>query len=184
MNADVQKLNSDGLPRQEDLAALRVLEEIELHPGITQREISRRVGVSLGMTNLMIRRMARKAWIKIGSIPGRRVLYALTPRGMAEKVRKTRDFLRLSLRYYGDLRRSISRQILQTGLLRPRVGAFQPGEFASIIAEAVRDSGGTYAGTAGNGRGPGPQIVVLLSRPPKALLDLWTREGVRIVDLS
>jgi DNA-binding MarR family transcriptional regulator len=184
MNASVHKVNTSELPRQEDLATLRVLEEIERTPGISQREISRRLGVSLGLANLLVRRMAHKAWIKISSVPGRRLLYAVTPRGMAEKVRKTRDFVRLSFRYYANMRRSLVDQIRGTGRPRPRVVVFGQGELADLVAEAARDAGGTFAGAAEPARRGAADVVVLLARPDKARREAWEKAGLRVIDLT
>lgn len=173
MNMDVQNVNV----KQEDLASLRVLEEIEKDPGISQRELSRRVGVSLGLTNLLIGRMARKAWIKIKSVPGRRLLYALTPRGLAEKFRKTRDFLRLSLRYYGNLKQTIVARIRETKIERPGVAVHGAGDLAELVQEAVREAGGHSVEQR-------PQVVVVLEKPPRDLKDEWQRRGIAIVDLT
>ncbi|MBI2901300.1 MAG: winged helix-turn-helix transcriptional regulator [Planctomycetes bacterium] len=175
-------MNGEGLPRHDDLAALHILRELERDPGISQREISRRLDISLGMTNLLIRRLARKAWIKVRSIPGRRLLYALTPRGLAEKVRKTRDFVRLSLRYYGDLRTAVVQRIRETGRKKPLVASVGAGELSPILLEAVREAGGSYAGAwDGNGHA---EVLVVFERPSRARREAWERVGLAVIDLS
>lgn len=169
-------MNAPALPRQEDLAALRVLDEIERNPQISQREISDRVGVSLGLTNLLIRRMARKAWIKIRTVPGRRLLYALTPRGLVEKFRKTRDFLQLSLHYYSHLKESILQQIRATGKASPRVGVVGGGELTRIVSEAVHEAGGQM--------GDPPDVLVVMEKVSRAQREKWIGEGIAIIDLG
>lgn len=177
-------MNTGELPRQEDLAAVRILEEIEKNPALSQREISRRVGVSLGMTNLLIQRMAAKAWLKVRTVPGRRLLYAVTPRGVAEKLRKAHDFIRLSLRYYGEMRRSVADRIREAGPARPRVAVFGSGEMEGIVAEAVREASGRYLGPWPNGRKMSrPDVLVLLERPGRELREEWERGGIRMLEL-
>ena len=177
-------MNGRPLVRQEDLAALRVLDEIERKPDITQRELSKRVGVSLGLTNLLIRRMARKAWIKVHTVPGRRLFYALTPRGLAEKFRKSRDFVRLSLRYYLDIRRSLVKSIRSAGHAQPEVATFGEGELFEIVGEAVREAGGRYFGAVdgpdSNGK---PDAIVLLEKPSRSIRKEWERNGILLIDL-
>jgi DNA-binding MarR family transcriptional regulator len=172
----------NDLPKQEDLAALRMLEEIDRDPSTSQRKLSRSLGLSLGLTNLMIRRMARKAWIKVTTIPGHRVVYALTPRGVAEKVRKTRDFVRLSLRYTFDMRRLVSDRIRETGRARPRVASWGAPELAIVVKDAAAEVSGTYLGEADASRRA--DVIVLLAPAPPGLKEAWEKGGSAVVDLT
>jgi DNA-binding MarR family transcriptional regulator len=159
-----------------DVVALRLLEEIGRDPQATQRHLSRRVGISLGMTNLLLRRMIRKAWVKAKRVRGRRMLYLLTPRGVAEKARQAREFVRLSLRYYVEFEREIAMR-LDAGM---RVGAWGAGDLAVLVREAVRRAGARYVGEARDG---GVDAVIVLSDPPAERVAQWRRSGVRVVDL-
>lgn len=178
-------MNVENLPQQDDLTTLRLLEELERDPSLSQREISRRLGVSLGLTNLLLSRMVRKAWIKIRTMPGRRLLYAVTPRGFAEKIRKTRDFARLSFRYYADLKQSLIHRIRSTDRQRPRVASFGAGELSAIVLEAAREGGGRYVGSVEtDARDPGADIIVLFTRPLKPQADQWKQDRINLIDLS
>ncbi len=169
----------------DDLTALRLLQEIEENPSISQREISRRVGVSLGLTNLLIRRMARQAWIKIRSVPGRRLLYAITPKGMAEKVRRMREFVRLLLCYHSELRRSLVQRIRAAGSATPCVASVGAGDLGRIVAEAVREAGGRYVGQLEEAGASGKlDVLVLLEKVTPAQRDGWARAGMAFIDLS
>ena len=70
-----------------------------------QRSLARAAGMSLGMTNLLIKRLAKKGLIKVGSLNGRTLSYILTPRGFAEKVRRSYHYLQASIQYVRDVRR-------------------------------------------------------------------------------
>lgn len=56
--------------------------------GANQRDLSRRLNLSLGMTNMLVRRLITKGYIRIRQFNKKKVEYILTPRGFAEKMRK------------------------------------------------------------------------------------------------
>ena len=91
--------------QKEDIQSLKLMEEISRDDGFTtQRELAKRLGVSVGLVNLFIKRVVRKGYFKINSIPGRRVRYLLTAKGFAEKSRLTMSYLRYSLSYFREIR--------------------------------------------------------------------------------
>ena len=81
-----------------------MLSEVERDAGVTQRSLSTKLGVALGLTNLYLKRLARKGYIKISTIPRNRIQYLLTPQGLAEKSRLTYLYMQYSLSYYRDMR--------------------------------------------------------------------------------
>src|SRR3989442_16042897 len=93
---------------------LQLLSEVERDAGVTQRSLAKELGVALGLTNLYLKRLARKGYIKITTIPRHRIKYLLTPRGMAEKTRLTYLYMQYSLSYYRDMRQRL--KVLLTGL--------------------------------------------------------------------
>jgi hypothetical protein len=54
--------------------------------------------------NLFIKRLAKKGYFKITTIPKKRVQYILTPKGLSEKSRLTYQYIRYSLQYYKNTR--------------------------------------------------------------------------------
>ena len=68
---------------------LHLLNEVERNAVVTQHTMARKLGVAHGLTNLYLKRLARKGCIKITTIPRYRIKYLLTPRGMTEKTRLT-----------------------------------------------------------------------------------------------
>lgn len=57
--------------------------------GANQRDISRLMDMSLGMTNMLLRRLVQKGHIRIHQLNKRKMEYILTPKGFAEKTRKS-----------------------------------------------------------------------------------------------
>ena len=85
----------------------RLLSEIEAGQHLSQRSLARSLGIALGLTNLLIRRLVRKGWVRMIHIKPNRVSYLLTPTGIAEKARMSRDSFRYSVRFYAEARERI-----------------------------------------------------------------------------
>jgi DNA-binding MarR family transcriptional regulator len=63
---------------------------------LTQREIARSAGLSLGMTNALLKRLAERGWIKLTRISTRTIRYALNPEGVAEIAKRSAAYFRRS----------------------------------------------------------------------------------------
>ena len=83
---------------------LLLLSELDRDGRATQRTLAIKLGVALGLTNLYLKRLARKGYIKITTIPRNRIRYLLTPQGFTEKSRLTYLYMQYSLSYYRDMR--------------------------------------------------------------------------------
>lgn len=68
---------------------LRVIEILDGQPGGSQRDLAGAAGLSLGMTNLLLRKLAHKGFVKIRQLNWKKMEYILTPKGMLEKSRKS-----------------------------------------------------------------------------------------------
>ncbi len=74
----------------------QVLTHLQKNDQTSQRKLSKHTGLSLGAVNILIKKMARKGFIKIEKLNSRTVRYILTPKGMKEKTRLTYSFVRRS----------------------------------------------------------------------------------------
>lgn len=90
-----------------------VIREINSNSRPNQREIAQKVGVSLGLVNLILRRFVQKGYIKIKEIPPRRVCYMLTPKGMAEKAKKSYDYTLRTLELLKSVTNGLQEIILE-----------------------------------------------------------------------
>lgn len=90
----------------------RVLRLLEDNPELSQRELSRELGVSLGAVNYCLRALAEKGQVKIRNFrtsdSKMRYAYTLTPKGMAERAAMARDFLARKVREYDALKSEIA----------------------------------------------------------------------------
>jgi EPS-associated MarR family transcriptional regulator len=84
---------------------------LEANPEMSQRDVARELGVSLGKVNYCMRALIRKGWIKAANFKNSHnkaaYMYLLTPRGVEEKGRLTVKFLQIKKREYELLRREI-----------------------------------------------------------------------------
>src|SRR5437667_12798771 len=102
---------------------LEILSAIEEGIPVTQRALAARLDVALGLTNLYVKRLARKGYIKIVEFPRKpaarkRLRYLLTSKGLAEKSRLTYEHMTYSL----DLFRRTRQTLRESLLLLPRNG--------------------------------------------------------------
>jgi DNA-binding MarR family transcriptional regulator len=72
-----------------------------------QRDLSRQMNLSLGMTNMVLRRLVTKGYIRIKQLDRRKVEYMLTPKGFAEKMRKSIRYTMKTINSIGLIQQNI-----------------------------------------------------------------------------
>lgn len=116
----------------------KLLEEIEAGHGRSQRSLASQVGIALGLTNLLLKQVLRKGWIRIVKIRPNRVAYLITPTGMAEKAQMAREHLRHSAQSYASARDRLLDALSGVSAAWPdksppcRVAFYGAGEIAEI----------------------------------------------------
>ena len=115
-----------------------ILLEIEADGTVSQRHLARRLGIALGLTNLLVRRIVAKGWVKVVHLRPNRVRYLLTPAGIAAKSRLTREYLQSTLAFYAEARerlrdrfRELSAELERHGASK-RIVFYGGGEIAEI----------------------------------------------------
>jgi len=90
---------------------LRLLREIKKSPELTQRELSSKLGISLGKVNFLLNALIRKGLVKAHNFKNshnkKAYLYVLTPHGLEQKAKVTYRFLRTKLEEYERLEAEI-----------------------------------------------------------------------------
>jgi DNA-binding MarR family transcriptional regulator len=118
-----------------------ILERVAESNIISQRSLSRDLGIALGLTNLLVKRLVRKGWVKVIHIKPNRMRYLVTPAGIAEKTRMSRAYFEASVQFYRQTRDRIQQQfsILSTSWpddgtpgLPKRIVFYGAGEVAEI----------------------------------------------------
>ncbi len=88
----------------------RILDAFEADHEVSQRSLARELGIALGLTNLLVKRLVRKGWVRIVQIKPNRVRYLITPAGIAEKTRMSRAYFDSSVQFYKQTRDRIQQQ--------------------------------------------------------------------------
>jgi EPS-associated MarR family transcriptional regulator len=95
----------------ENEKVLQILREIKKSPEMTQRELSSRLGISLGKVNFLLNALIQRGFVKVEnfktSTSKKAYLYYLTPRGIEEKARTTYFFLKRKMQEYEQLENEI-----------------------------------------------------------------------------
>ena len=94
-----------------DELRLKTLRLIEANPSISQRQMAKELGVSLGGVNYCLKALVEVGWIKVGNFAKSShklgYLYLVTPDGIKEKAKITANFLAKKRHEYSVLRQEI-----------------------------------------------------------------------------
>lgn len=93
----------------EDIIVLKIMDEIENSDAITQRSLSEKFGVALGLVNTYIKYLVKKGYVRVSQFPRSRYKYLLTPEGISEKSRLAYKHLS----YYNNLFRTVRQDSLK-----------------------------------------------------------------------
>jgi EPS-associated MarR family transcriptional regulator len=89
----------------------KVLRLLEANPEMSQRDVARELGISLGKVNYCLQALMARGWVKAANFKNSNnkaaYIYMLTPRGIDQKARLAVRFLRIKVREYEKLREEI-----------------------------------------------------------------------------
>lgn len=97
--------NEKGQNENDSYKSLLLLEEISKGKAVTQRDLSKSLGIALGLINSYLKNLISKGYITVSHIPKNRYSYFLTPKGFAEKTRLTYHHLQNFTNLYKTARR-------------------------------------------------------------------------------
>ena len=119
---------------------LRLLSEVAENPEVTQRELSRRVGIALGLTNVLLRQLMQKGYIRATQAGWKRWLYNLTPDGFSHKIRLTVAYIHRFLNHYQQVREALRQQLIPLALHEEsRIAIYGTGEFAELVYLGLKE---------------------------------------------
>ena len=117
-----------------------MLSEVDRTSDATQRDLSRRVGIALGLTNVLLRSLAQKGYVRVTQAGWKRWLYTLTPAGFSRKIRLTVAYIDRTLEHYQNVRQSLRDQLEPLSLHEEsRVAIYGTGMFAELIYLGLRE---------------------------------------------
>src|SRR5687768_10823677 len=90
----------------------KLMRLVEANPQMSQRDLARELGISLGKVNYCLRALIKKGWIKVTNFTNSQnkaaYMYLLTRRGIEQKAVLTAQFLHVKVREYEMLREEIA----------------------------------------------------------------------------
>lgn len=103
----------------ENEESLMILREIDINPQLSQRELSSRLGLSLGKINFLLKELIDRGLVKAENFKNssnkRAYLYLLTPTGMETKAKTTYRFLKRKMEEYEQLKKEIEQLKKEVG---------------------------------------------------------------------
>ena len=160
---------------------MHLLNEVTRTPDVTQRELSKRIGVALGLTNLLLRRLAKKGYIKISGTKRSRIRYLITPQGILEKSRLTYEFVQYSLQLYSRMRVFLREQLAAvTKAGHRRILLCGTSELAEIAFLTIHEMGLEFVGVVDDA----PDHEQFLGHPVRRVTDVGPDSYDRIIVAS
>ncbi len=164
MSAEAQLQNAAEEATREnhdldDRILRQILCSVEGNSRVSQRQLSRELGIALGSVNWYLKRCINKGLIKISQVPLKRYMYFLTPQGMEEKGRLMGQYLKWSLDFF-RLGREEASAILGDCALRGRHKIILAGnsDFAEIFIMSAIDYPVTIQAIFDAGRKDGKRL--------------------------
>lgn len=90
---------------------LGILEEIVRDPDATQANLAARLGVAVGTVNWHLKRLVAKGYVKVKRAERRKLVYIITPEGLALRARLTMAYIATSMTLYRETRKRARREI-------------------------------------------------------------------------
>jgi len=119
---------------------LKILEQVEAAPDLPRRVAASKLGVSVKLAHKLLTGLVERGLLHVRKENTRRWRYFLTPEGIAEKARLTREFIEFSFEFYREARRrsaQVCRDLSESGV--KRIAFLGLGELAEIAYLGVQE---------------------------------------------
>ena len=159
-----------------------ILSYIEQNSDATQRQLSEHVGVSLGMINILLKRLVKKGLVKIERLQPNSVKYFLTPQGIASKLERTYGYIVRTYRELSLFKGSIKSVLhsLITDRNKDRVWFYGPDDdFIPVIRELLASD---FPELEERILTEQEQAKTLLIQEPNAILLTWNADSFSYVE--
>ena len=123
------------------IRTLKFFEAIDNDQTTNQRDLSRKLDVSLGLVNSFIKRLVHKGYLKITTVPKNRAKYILTPKGAMEKTHLTYQYIQYSFELYRKVQKNLKKhfnELVSQGV--KRVVFYGVGDVAEIAYICLRET--------------------------------------------
>ncbi|MDA8106803.1 MAG: winged helix-turn-helix transcriptional regulator [Nitrospiraceae bacterium] len=138
---NVHDMNDREQPNHDTYRSLLLLDEISKGEPLSQRDLSKRLNIALGLVNSYVKNLVSKGYITVKSVPAKRFAYFVTPKGFAEKTRLTYHHLQNFTNLYRGARsnlKTLFREMDESGI--KRVVFAGTGEVAEIAYITLQET--------------------------------------------
>ena len=99
------------MPNQQ--SKYQLLKSLEQDSDLTQRQLSKELGISLGKVNYCLQSLIQIGLVKVHNFKNTKhkiqYSYLLTPKGVAEKTKLTISFLKVRTKEYEELKKEVEK---------------------------------------------------------------------------
>ena len=121
---------------------LRLMSEVDETPEVNQRQLSLRLGIALGLTNVLLKNLVQKGYVRVSNASWKRRLYNLTPEGLAHKLRLTTGYISRVLDHYQNVRQTLREQMEGLDVNEEsRIAVCGTNEFAELVYLGLKEIG-------------------------------------------
>ena len=103
----------------------KILKELEANPEISQRELAKGLGISLGRANFCVQALIERGFVKARNFQNsqnkKAYIYCLTPKGIEARAGITLQFLKYKMAEYQALKTEIERLQVEASLIKQAI---------------------------------------------------------------
>ena len=124
-----------------------IMTEVAMNEKITQRQLSKKLHLSVGSINVLINKMIKEGLIKVEQVSAKQVLYMLTPMGVKEKTKKTINYLKVHYQVIDETKEKIKMKLDEVVERYEHVYVMlSEDEMGEIVRVAVQEYKHTHKG--------------------------------------
>jgi DNA-binding MarR family transcriptional regulator len=148
------------MPHDENDREISLLEVLRTQPDAGQRDMAEAIGLSLGMTNLLLKELSAKGWMLMRKLNTRKVQYVLTPEGLKELSRRSYRYLKKSIRNMAECRVQLE-ALVQEAKVSGSLGLLLIGvsEVDFVLDHLCRQHGVLFVASTDDAARPGWFVV-------------------------
>ena len=105
-------------------AQFKTLRELSSEGTVSQRDLSKKVGLSLGSVNYIMKEFIKKGYVKTQRFKNSNnkaaYIYVLTPHGINARIQQTQYFLQIKMEEYERLQKEIEELKKENGMVEDK----------------------------------------------------------------
>lgn len=155
---------------------LLLLRKLHLNPKITQRDLAKSVGLSLGSVNLIIKRMVEMGILQVEKGTQNTIVYRLTPIGIKQKVEQTYKYISEVYEFIKDFNKNIDDLLNSINDYDMVVLYGKKDNVCEVLEMKLRENGSKYIVAESYDE------IKELSENNKLLLIVWHPENIALLN--